>query len=288
MRPEGEAPPPVQVGDCRIGLPGTPLLVAGPCVLEGAEEALLIARTMAGLARDHGFGYVFKASFDKANRTSLDSYRGPGLGPGLAMLERVRGEVGCPVLTDVHETHQVDAVARVADVIQIPAFLCRQTDLVTAAAATGRALNLKKGQFLSPGEMGSVTAKALATGNRRLLLTERGTFFGYGRLVVDMSGLPRMRSLGFPVLFDATHSTQRPGGLGDRSGGDPDAAPVLARAAAAAGCDGLFLEVHPDPPRARSDASTSLTFAACEAILAAVAAIYGALGQMGGGKGGAR
>jgi 2-dehydro-3-deoxyphosphooctonate aldolase (KDO 8-P synthase) len=267
----------VPIGSFEAGSPGRPLLIAGPCVIEDEAGCLAIAGEAKAAAERHGFSFVFKASFDKANRTSVSSYRGPGLTRGLAILMAVRDRFGVPVLTDVHETSQVAPAAEVVDVLQIPAFLCRQTDLIVAAASTGRAVNIKKGQFLSPAEMGSALAKARSSGNGRIMLTERGTFFGYGRLVVDFAGMAVMRSLGSPVIFDATHSVQQPAALGDRSGGDRGAALVLARAAAAAGCDGLFLEVHPEPDRAGSDASTSLDFALLERALAETSAVFRAV-----------
>jgi 2-dehydro-3-deoxyphosphooctonate aldolase (KDO 8-P synthase) len=267
----------VNAGSVPVGLPGKPVLIAGPCVIESREMCLETAGIMGEAAVRHGFSYIFKASFDKANRTSITSYRGPGMEEGLSILEAVREELGMPVLTDVHQPGQVAETARVVDVIQIPAFLCRQTDLVLAAAGSGRAVNIKKGQFLSPEEMGKVLEKALSTGNDRFLLTERGTFFGYGRLVVDMAGMAAMRSLGYPVIFDATHSAQLPGALQDRSGGDRMSALVMARAAAAAGCDGLFIEVHPEPDRALSDPATSLDFQLAEDLLEEAAAIFSAV-----------
>jgi 2-dehydro-3-deoxyphosphooctonate aldolase (KDO 8-P synthase) len=267
------------VGTLKIGLPGRPLLIAGPCVLETRSQALEIAGTVSALAERYGFSFIFKASFDKANRTSLKSPRGPGLKKGLAMLGAVRDKLGLPVLTDVHEAGQAAPVAEVADVLQIPAFLCRQTDLVLAAARTKKPVNIKKGQFLSPADMGKVVEKARSTGNGKILLTERGTFFGYGRLVVDMTGLPLMRAHGCPVIFDATHSSQQPGALGGMSGGDRNHAGILARAAAAAGCDGLFVEVHPEPSRALSDPATSLDYRQLETVLAETSAIFKALGM---------
>jgi 2-dehydro-3-deoxyphosphooctonate aldolase (KDO 8-P synthase) len=200
-----------------------------------------------------GIFFVFKASFDKANRTSAKSFRGPGTEEGLTVLAKVRSRIGVPVLTDVHKEEQCGPAAEIADVLQIPAFLCRQTDLISAAVQTGKIVNIKKGQFLSPKEMGQVVAKAAASGGKRLLVTERGTTFGYNNLVADMRSMPIMRSFGFPVIFDATHSVQLPGGGGDKSSGQREFAPVLARSAIAAGADGIFLETHPDPEKALSD-----------------------------------
>ena len=228
-------------------------LIAGPCVIESEELCLEVARVLRRVCRRLSVPYVFKASFDKANRTSADSFRGPGLKAGLAILDRVRTRVDVPVLTDIHNELQVSAAAQVVDILQIPAFLCRQTDLVQTAAASGRILNLKKGQFLSPVEMTHVVAKARKAGGERLLLTERGSCFGYQNLVADMRSIPMLQRLGFPVVFDATHSVQLPGAGGTASGGQREFAPVLARAAVAAGADGLFVETHPEPDRALSD-----------------------------------
>jgi len=228
-------------------------LIAGPCVIESEELCLEVARVLRRVCRRLSVPYVFKASFDKANRTSADSFRGPGLKAGLAILDRVRARVDVPVLTDIHNELQVSAAAQVVDILQIPAFLCRQTDLVQTAAASGRILNLKKGQFLSPVEMTHVVAKARKAGGERLLLTERGSCFGYQNLVADMRSIPMLQRLGFPVVFDATHSVQLPGAGGTASGGQREFAPVLARAAVAAGADGLFVETHPEPDRALSD-----------------------------------
>lgn len=258
---------PAQVGPYEVG-PGRPLLlVAGPCVLETEELALQIARHLAEVAARHGVSLVFKASFDKANRTSGDSFRGLGLDTGLAMLEAVRRATGLPVTTDIHESHQAAPAAEVCDVLQIPAFLARQTDLLAAAAATGKAVHVKKGQFMAPGDMRHVVAKLESSGCRNILLCERGTFFGYGRLVNDMQSLPIMRSLGVPVVFDATHSVQQPGGLGATTGGNRAMVEPLARAAVAIGCDGLFFETHPEPERSPSDGPNMVPLADFEAML---------------------
>jgi 2-dehydro-3-deoxyphosphooctonate aldolase (KDO 8-P synthase) len=244
---------PVTVGDLVCG-PGRPLLwMLGPCVIESHELTLQIAERLAELAGRLGLPVIFKASFDKANRTSGKSFRGPGLHEGLKTLAAVKRRTGLPVVTDVHECHQVEAVAEVCDVLQVPAFLARQTDLVHAAGRTGRVVNVKKGQFMAPWDMRHVVAKMEEVGNRRLLLTERGASFGYNTLVSDMRSIPWMQDLGCPVIFDATHSVQMPGGGGDRSSGDRRMVPYLARAAVAAGCDGLFLETHPRPDQALSD-----------------------------------
>jgi 2-dehydro-3-deoxyphosphooctonate aldolase (KDO 8-P synthase) len=229
------------------------LWIAGPCVIESHDLTLRIADTLKQLAERLGLALVFKASFDKANRTSGKSFRGPGLHDGLRTLDAVKQRTGLVVTTDVHECHQVAAVAEVCDLIQVPAFLARQTDLVQAAGRTGRAVNVKKGQFMAPWDMRHVVTKMDEVGNRRLLLTERGATFGYGQLVSDMRSIPWMQELGCPVIFDATHSVQTPGGRGDKSGGDRRMVPYLARAAVACGCDGLFLETHPRPDEALSD-----------------------------------
>jgi 2-dehydro-3-deoxyphosphooctonate aldolase (KDO 8-P synthase) len=247
------APQPVAVGNLLCG-PGQPLFwIAGPCVIESHELTLRIADTLRELAEELHLALVFKASFDKANRTSGKSFRGPGLRDGLRTLEAVKRRTGLPLTTDVHETAQVTAVAEVCDLIQVPAFLARQTDLVQAAGSTGRAVNVKKGQFMAPWDMQHVVTKMEEVGNRRLLLTERGASFGYGQLVSDMRSIPLMQNLGCPVIFDATHSVQMPGAAGDKSGGDRRMVPYLARAAVACGCDGLFLETHPRPDEALSD-----------------------------------
>ncbi|MCG6924389.1 MAG: 3-deoxy-8-phosphooctulonate synthase [Acidobacteria bacterium] len=232
---------------------GRLFLIAGPCVIENPRHPHTVAGRLKALTDELGIPYVFKASFDKANRSSLGSYRGPGLERGLEILASVRERHGVPILTDVHEVEQVERAAAVADVLQIPAFLCRQTDLVVAAAATGRVVNIKKGQFMAPWDMKGVVEKAVSTGNRRIMVTERGTTFGYNNLVVDMRSFPVLRSLGAPVIFDVTHSVQRPGGLGDRSGGEAHYIDTLAPAGVAAGIDGLFMEVHEKPARALSD-----------------------------------
>jgi 2-dehydro-3-deoxyphosphooctonate aldolase (KDO 8-P synthase) len=234
--------------------PGRPLMwILGPCVIETHDLTLRIAERLAGLAQQLRLPLIFKASFDKANRTSGKSFRGPGLEAGLKTLAEVKRQTGLPVTTDIHETHQVEPAAEVCDLLQIPAFLARQTDLVLAAGRTGRAVNVKKGQFMAPWDMKNVVAKMNEVGNARLLLTERGASFGYNTLVSDMRSIPWMQDLGRPVIFDATHSVQMPGGAGDKSGGDRRMVPHLARAAVAVGCDGLFLETHPQPDQAKSD-----------------------------------
>jgi 2-dehydro-3-deoxyphosphooctonate aldolase (KDO 8-P synthase) len=248
----------VKVGSHKLGTRSQPFFIAGPCVIESEKHCLKLADRLAECAARLKVPLIFKASYDKANRTSLNSFRGPGIQEGLRILEKVRANSGLPVLSDVHETAQVSAAAEILDVIQIPAFLCRQTDLVCAAAASGRCVNLKKGQFLSPQEMQKVLEKARATGNSNILLTERGSSFGYNNLVVDFRSFVIMRSFGQPVVFDVTHSVQSPGGQGDKSGGDPQYIPCLARAGAAAGVDGFFFEVHEDPAKALSDGANAL------------------------------
>ena len=266
----------MRVGRAEVG-PGHPLLlIAGPCVIESEAQTLAAARRVAEVAQRRGLPAVFKCSFDKANRTSGKSFRGPGLEQGLRVLARVKQETGLPVLTDVHEVAQCAPAAEVADMLQIPAFLCRQTDLLLAAGATGHAVNVKKGQFLAPDDMKNVVAKLVEAGCRDVLLTERGTTFGHHDLVVDFRGLLVMRKFA-PVCFDATHSVQRPGGQGDRTGGDRTLAPPLARAAAAVGIDALFCEVHENPDRALSDGPNSLTFPAWEETVADVQRIRAAL-----------
>ncbi|MCU0705817.1 MAG: 3-deoxy-8-phosphooctulonate synthase [Fimbriiglobus sp.] len=248
----------VNVGPYRVG-PGHPLLwVLGPCVIESRDHCLGVAERVTRLARELSFPVVFKASFDKANRSSGKSFRGVGLEAGLAILGEVSRTFGVPVTTDVHEPAQCRAVAEVCEVLQIPAFLARQTDLLEAAAATGRVVNVKKGQFMAPWDMKNVVAKCAAAGNERVLLCERGTTFGYGLLVNDFRAIPWMQQCGRPVIFDATHSVQTPGALGDRTGGDRSMVPVLAKAAVAAGADGLFLETHPNPDAAPSDGPNML------------------------------
>jgi 2-dehydro-3-deoxyphosphooctonate aldolase (KDO 8-P synthase) len=249
---------PVSIGQHICGV-GHPLLwILGPCVIESHELTLHIAEVLAEFARKRDLPIVFKASFDKANRTSSKSFRGPGLERGLRTLDEVKRQTGLPVTTDVHECHQVAAAGQVCDLIQIPAFLARQTDLLAAAAQTGRAVNVKKGQFMAPWDMRNVVNKVAEAGGRRLILTERGSTFGYGQLVNDMRAVPLMQALGCPVIFDATHSVQMPGGAGDRSSGDRRMVPFLARAAVACGCDGLFLETHPRPDEALSDGPNML------------------------------
>lgn len=258
----------------KIGF-GQPLVViAGPCVIESAAICRQIAATVKTICGELGLPYIFKASLDKANRTSGSSYRGPGFGPGLEVLASIKSEFQVPVLTDIHESDQAAQVATVADVLQIPAFLCRQTDLLLAAGATGKPINIKKGQFVAPDDMRPALEKVYSTGNRRVLLTERGTTFGYHNLVVDMRSLLIMAELGCPVVFDATHAVQLPGGQGQASGGRREFVFPLARAAAAVGMHGLFLEVHPDPDKALSDGPNSLALKDLKPVLTKVKAIH--------------
>ena len=243
----------VRIGSIAIG-GGAPLvLIGGPCAIEDEKHALMTAERLAKIASDRRVSFIYKSSYDKANRSSINSYRGPGLREGLRILKKVRDTLGLPVLSDVHQVDEVAPAAEVLDVLQIPAFLCRQTDLVLAAAKTGKPVNVKKGQFVAPGDMKNVVDKVLSAGNRSILLTERGASFGYHNLVVDMRGLAIMRGFGFPVIFDATHSVQLPGGAGDRSGGERKYVPALARAAVAFGIDALFMEMHEDPDRTLAD-----------------------------------
>lgn len=258
---------PVTIGGRPVGR-GQPLFViAGPCVLEEPDEMLRVAEHLAQACRALGLGYCFKASYAKDNRTSGDSYRGPGAEAGLALLQRIGREAGVPVLTDVHRPEEAAPAAAVAEVLQIPAFLCRQTSLLEAAGATGRLVNVKKGQFLAPGDLGHAARKVLAAGGRGVLLTERGSFFGYRDLVVDFRGIAVMRDLGHPVVMDATHAVQSPGSTGSTTGGQPAMIPLLARCGVAAGADAVFLEVHPEPARARSDAASQLPLATAAPLL---------------------
>ncbi len=251
-----------------VGLaPDRLFFIAGPCVIESADHALALAGRLAEAARALAVPYIFKASFDKANRSSADAFRGPGLEAGLAVLDRVRRELGVPVLTDVHEAAQAERVAEIADVLQIPAFLCRQTDLIVAAARTGRVLNIKKGQFLAPWDMAHAVEKARKAGAAAVIVTERGASFGYNNLVADMRSLVELAALGCPVVFDATHSVQLPGGRGSSSGGDRRFIEPLARAAVATGVNGLFVEVHEDPDRALSDGPNALPLERFEPLL---------------------
>lgn len=257
----------------RIGGAAPLALIAGPCVLESMDVCRAVAGELKRLSQLLNIGVVFKSSFDKANRTSISSYRGPGIDAGLEMLAQVKREFGMPVLTDVHEPWQAERAVQVVDIIQVPAFLCRQTDLLLAAGRTGKPVNIKKGQFLSPWDMANAVEKVASTGNEQILLTERGTSFGYRNLVVDFRSLPIMRGLGYPVVFDLTHSLQLPGGMGTTTGGMREFAPHLMRAACAVGVDALFMEVHPNPEAALSDASTMLSVYGLEELLRTAQAI---------------
>lgn len=248
-------------------------LIGGPCVIESADFTLKMAEEIQKVCDKLGVAFIFKSSFDKANRTSINSYRGHAIETGLEILQMVKQKVGVPVLTDIHESYQAKITAEVVDVLQIPAFLCRQTDLLIAAAETGKAINVKKGQFLAPWDMKNVVHKITSAGNSNLLLTERGTSFGYNTLVVDFRSLLQMRELGYPVVFDATHSVQMPGGQGDKSGGNRKFAPYLAKAAVAVGVDALFMEIHEDPDNAPSDGPNMIPLAQLEGILREILAI---------------
>lgn len=256
---------------------GNLVLMAGPCVLEGYERSLMIGRCAKDIAARLNMPYIFKASFDKANRSSIKSYRGPGLAEGLKILAAIKRELNVPIVTDIHEAHQAAPVAEVADILQIPAFLCRQTDLLLAAAQTGKVVNVKKAQFLSARDMGNVVDKLKSAGTEKILLTERGTSFGYNNLVVDMRGLPIMRGFGCPVIFDGTHSVQLPGGAGTSSGGQREFVEYLVRAAVAVGVDGLFLEVHDNPAEGLSDGANMIALDNLEKLLAGALKIHAAL-----------
>lgn len=257
----------VEVAGLKVGGKNPPLLIAGPCVIESEAGAIRHARELRAIAKRTGFSFIYKSSFDKANRTSAGSYRGPGLKKGLDILKKIKSELKVPVLSDVHCRSELKDAARVLDVIQIPAFLCRQTDLVVEAAKTGLAVNIKKGQFLAPWDMANVIKKAESAGNRNIMLTERGVSFGYNNLVSDFRSIPIMKAFGYPVIYDATHSVQMPGGLGAKSGGDRKFVPHLAMAAAACGADGIFIEVHEDPDRAPSDGPNMVKLSELESIL---------------------
>jgi 2-dehydro-3-deoxyphosphooctonate aldolase (KDO 8-P synthase) len=257
----------IRLGRHRLGGAGPLFLIAGPCVIENDRHPGQVAARLKEITSRLGIPFIFKASYDKANRSSLGSFRGPGLEKGLDILAEVKARHGVPILTDVHEPSQVERAAQVADVLQIPAFLCRQTDLVQECARSGRVVNVKKGQFMAPWDMKGVMDKAAATGNHKLLVTERGFSFGYNNLVVDMRSFPALRSFGYPVVFDVTHSVQRPGGLGDRSGGERHYVDTLAPAGVAAGVDGLFMEVHENPERALSDGPNSYRLSRIERLL---------------------
>jgi len=263
-----------KIGDIKIDSNSGLFVIAGPCVIESKQICLDIAERLKTIGKNTGIPIIFKASFDKANRSSIDSFRGLGIEKGLDVLAEVKKQTGMPLLTDIHSPEQAAIAAEVIDCLQIPAFLCRQTDLLLACGQTGKAVNVKKGQFMSPDEMKNAVEKIRSIGNDKIMLTERGTFFGYNRLVNDMTAIPAMQSLGCPVIFDATHSTQRPGGLGNASGGMREMSPVLAKAAVAAGADGLFLEVHTDYKNAKSDAATIMPIEWLEKLLTDCKKIY--------------
>lgn len=266
-------PRPVQVGAITIANDRPFVLISGPCQIESRDHALFMAEALARAAARAGVPFIFKSSFDKANRTSLSGRRGVGIDAGLAILAEVKATLGCPVLTDIHGPEQVEAAAQAVDILQIPAFLCRQTDLLLAAGRSGAVVNVKKGQFLAPWDMAAVAQKVASTGNDRILLTERGASFGYNTLVSDMRALPVMAQTGYPVVFDATHSVQQPGGLGSASGGQRDHAPLLARSAVAAGVAAIFAEAHDDPDNAPSDGPVMLPLAWVGPMLARLKAI---------------
>jgi 2-dehydro-3-deoxyphosphooctonate aldolase (KDO 8-P synthase) len=252
-------------------------VIGGPCVIESLDLCRTVAGRLVEICARLDIGCVFKASFDKANRTSVESFRGPGIEKGLEILAQIRTEFGVPVLTDVHETWQADPAGQTVDILQIPAFLCRQTDLLLACGRTGKTVNVKKGQFVAPHDMVNAVRKIESTGNRRILLSERGSSFGYNQLVADMTSIPVMRETGYPVVFDATHSVQRPGGLGNASGGNRQFIPTLVKAAVAAGADALFLETHPDPDRALSDAASQLPLDELEGLLKSALRVWEAV-----------
>lgn len=242
-------------------------LISGPCVIESEDMVMDIAGTLKAITDELGLEYYFKASYDKANRTSVESFRGPGIDEGLRILEKVKRELGVKICTDIHEPWQAEKAAEAADIIQIPAFLCRQTDLLLAAGKTGKIVNIKKAQFLAPWDMGNAIKKVESTGNKNIMLCERGSSFGYNNLVVDMTSIPEMKKFGYPVVFDATHSVQKPGGNGTSTGGNREYVPCLAKAAIAAGADGLFMEVHPDPDKALSDGENSMRLSDVKGLL---------------------
>lgn len=269
----------IKTGNVVIGQ-GAPLaLISGPCVIEDYETTREIASTLKDITDKLEIPFVFKASYDKANRTSLTSYRGPGLDDGIKLLAEIKKEFGIPILSDVHRISEVPAASRVLDIIQIPAFLCRQTDFIIEVARSGKVVNIKKGQFLAPWDMANVVQKITSAGNQNLLITERGTMFGYNNLVVDFRGFMIMRQTGYPVVFDATHSVQLPGGAGTSSGGQRDFAPMLARAAVAAGVDGIFMEVHRDPDQALCDGPNSLKLETIYDLLAQLKSIHGIINR---------
>lgn len=272
----------VKIGNLTVGGNGPLFLIAGPCVIENKEITLKVARFLKGLAQRVKIPIIFKSSYDKANRTSIDSFRGPGLNKGLEILKEVKADVGLPILSDIHRVSEIERAAEILDIIQIPAFLSRQTDLIMEAAKTNLPLNIKKGQFLSPWDMQQVVLKAVSRGNNSVLLTERGTSFGYNNLIVDMRSIFVMKNFGFPVVFDATHGVQLPGGQVKSSGGQREFVAPLARAAIAAGADGIFLEIHPEPDSALSDGPNTLPLEQVESLLVMLKEIHRIVGRKGG------
>ena len=264
----------VRVGEILIGKGNPLVLIAGPCVIENEEMVFTTATKLKEICDRLGLPFIFKSSYDKANRTSLSSFRGPGMEKGLRILNDIKKRLSIPILSDVHSVEEVKAASQVLDVLQVPAFLCRQTDLILSCSRTGKPVNIKKGQFLSPWDVKNVIEKFISTGNHHLMITDRGTSFGYNNLVVDFRGFPVIRSFGYPMLFDVTHSLQLPGGEGSQTGGQREFAAPLARAAAATGVDGLFIEVHPNPTRALSDSATMLPLDEMETLLNQVKAVY--------------
>ena len=271
---------PIRIGTATFEEKSPPLLIAGPCVIEDEAETIRLAESIATLPAANNFLFVFKASYLKDNRSAAGSYRGPGLDEGLRVLEKVRDATGCPVISDVHTVEEARAAGEVLDVLQIPAFLSRQSRLLESAGQTGKAVNIKKGQFLAPEGAGLAVDKVRRAGGKDVMLTERGVMFGYNDLVVDFRSIPRMQAFGCPVIFDVTHSLQRPGALGDRSGGEPALAAAMARAGAAVPCDGLFIETHFDPARAKSDAASMLPFADLERLLEGVSRVFAAVREL--------
>jgi 2-dehydro-3-deoxyphosphooctonate aldolase (KDO 8-P synthase) len=267
----------VNIGGLRVGGKRSLFLIAGPCVIESAKHAMESAKRLLEISEEAGVPMIFKSSYDKANRTSIQSFRGPGMDAGLQVLGEIKSKLGVRVLSDVHSAEEAEAAGKVLDVLQIPAFLCRQTDLLLAAGNTRKTVNVKKGQFVAPWNMDQVIDKLRSTGNENILLTERGSMFGYNNLVADLRSLPIMRRFGFPVVFDATHSVQLPGGAGHASSGQSEFVPALARAAVAAGCDGVFMEVHPDPENAPSDGPNMITPAQLKTLLGQITRIRRAL-----------
>jgi len=271
----------VQVGSVRIGKGNPLVLIAGPCVIENEEISFTVAGRLKEICDHLDIPFIFKSSYDKANRLSIASFRGPGIEKGLGIMGNIKRKLSIPVISDIHSVEEVGPASEVLDLLQIPAFLCRQTDLIISSSRTGKPVNIKKGQFLSPGDVKNIIEKFTSTGNQKLLITERGTSFGYNNLIVDFRGFPIMRSFGYPVFFDVTHSLQLPGGEGNRSGGQPGFAAPLARAAVAAGVDGLFIETHPEPNRALCDGPNMIPLAEVEGFLTQAKAIHDRVRQMG-------